>query len=64
MKVIERIHLAFFGWVTIDGVDYIDCPIHGLSRAYVHGFKELVECLKCYSELRREKENCNIINNA
>lgn len=52
----DKIHLRLFGWVEQDGKTFIKCEKHGLNEAYVHGWAQHVDCLKCLEERMKEYE--------
>jgi len=53
--VYERIHLKIKGWVTDeDGIDWINCKVHGLTRATPEaGYRKFISCQSCVDEKRQ-----------
>ena len=50
MNLWQGIHLKLYGWYEDEGKTFIKCPIHGVTEAYVHGWKETVDCVACLQE--------------
>lgn len=51
MNLGQKIHLKLRGWYEEGEKTFMECPIHGVTEAYVHGWKEKVDCGKCLQEL-------------
>lgn len=46
----EKVNLAIVGYFERDGKTFIECPKHGVTDGYIHGWKEYIGCLKCIKE--------------
>lgn len=51
MNLWQRIHLKLRGWYEDGDKTYLKCPVHGLIEAYVHGYDERIDCLKCLQDV-------------
>lgn len=47
----ERVHLTIYGWVEVGGEYWVQCEVHGLSPAYVHGWENKVSCRSCLRDI-------------
>lgn len=54
MNLSQKIHLKLFGYYEDGDKTYMECPVHGLTEAYVHGWKDKVDCIKCLEEKRKQ----------
>ena len=54
MNLWQGICLKLRGYYEDGDKTFMECPVHGLTEAYVHGWKEKVDCPKCVKE-RLEK---------
>jgi len=61
MNMLEKLHLKIFGWYQVTGTEkyMINCDIHGLTTAYIHGFRNKIDCIKCIQEERELREIAN-----
>lgn len=55
ISVIQKIHLKVFGYYKIGRQYYVNCPTHGNTLAYSHGYENL-SCLKCMEELNKDSK--------
>lgn len=47
-SLFEAVELKLFGFFERGKDTYTECPTHGIVKAYVHGYKEKVECPTCF----------------
>lgn len=54
-NIYESAHLKLFGWFERGKDTFVECKKHGMVKAYVHGWKEKIECPICFKEERNNE---------